>query len=66
MAAGAEQPGRYRDTNYHDLVDMPFFVGRFDLDSTQVAGRWTRLATYPTGALTGPGARACSGTRSAR
>ena len=22
--------------NYHDLVDMPFFVGRFDLDSARV------------------------------
>ncbi|HEV7590538.1 MAG TPA: PDZ domain-containing protein [Longimicrobium sp.] len=41
----------YGETNYHDLVDMPFFVGRFDLDSTQVAGKWHRLATYPAGAL---------------
>jgi len=41
----------YGESNYHDLVDMPFFVGRFDLDSTQVAGKWHRLATYPQGAL---------------
>jgi predicted metalloprotease with PDZ domain len=30
---------------------MPFFVGRLDYDSMQVGGRWTRLATYPAGAL---------------
>ena len=28
----------YREGNYHDLVDMPFFVGRFDYDSVQVEG----------------------------
>jgi len=38
--------------NYHELVDAPFFVGRFDLDSTLVAGRWMRLATYPVGSET--------------
>jgi hypothetical protein len=32
---------------------MPFFVGRFDVDSTQVQGKWIRLATYPEGALAG-------------
>jgi predicted metalloprotease with PDZ domain len=53
MAAGPEA-GSYRDTNYHDLVDRPFLVGRFELDSTEVAGRWTRLASYPSNALTGP------------
>lgn len=47
-------PGSYREGNYHDLVDMPFFVGRIDLDSMQVDGRWNRLATYPAGAMTGP------------
>ena len=45
--------GAYTASNYHDLVDMPFFVGRVDYDSMQVSGRWTRLATYPAGALTG-------------
>ena len=25
--------------NYHDLTDMPFYVGRFAIDSTQVAGK---------------------------
>ena len=34
------RPGSYREANYHDLVDKPFFVGRFDLDSTQVDGKW--------------------------
>ena len=49
--------GRYRASNYHDLVDMPFFIGRFDLDSSQVEGVWHRLATYPENALRGPGRR---------
>ena len=43
----------YKATNFHDLVDMPFFVGAFDLDSTQIAGRSVRLATYPAGKLAG-------------
>jgi predicted metalloprotease with PDZ domain len=55
VVATAMKPGgsprSYREANYHDLVDMPFFVGRIDYDSMQVAGRWTRLATYPAGAL---------------
>jgi predicted metalloprotease with PDZ domain len=41
-------------TNYHDLVDMPFFVGRFDVDSAQISGKWMRFATYPAGAVQGP------------
>jgi predicted metalloprotease with PDZ domain len=43
----------YGEKNYHDLVDMPFFIGHFDLDSAEVSGRWTRLATYPAGLMTG-------------
>jgi predicted metalloprotease with PDZ domain len=43
----------YTAKNYHDLVDMPFFVGKFELDSAQVAGKWTRVASYPEGMLTG-------------
>ena len=50
----APTPGSYLEGNYHDLVDKPFFVGRMDLDSTQVDGKWNRLATYPAGAMTGP------------
>jgi len=46
-------PRTYTASNYHDLVDRPFFVGRMDLDSLQTSGRWTRLATYPAGVLTG-------------
>ena len=52
-AAGAH---RYTASNYHDLVDMPFFVGQFDLDSAQISGTWVRFATYPSGSVTG-GAR---------
>ncbi|HEU5169852.1 MAG TPA: PDZ domain-containing protein [Gemmatimonadales bacterium] len=51
--AGA--PRTYREANYHDLVDMPFFVGRFDYDSMVVDGKTTRLASYPAGALSGQG-----------
>jgi len=52
----AAGPHRYAASNYHDLVDMPFFVGQFDLDSTQISGTWVRFATYPSGSVTG-GAR---------
>ncbi|MEP7327405.1 MAG: hypothetical protein ABI836_15755, partial [Gemmatimonadota bacterium] len=45
------KPNEYGERNYHDLVDMPFFIGHFDLDSAEVSGRWTRLATYPAGAM---------------
>ncbi|MDQ3996310.1 MAG: PDZ domain-containing protein [Gemmatimonadota bacterium] len=51
-APGAAR-GTYAASNFHDLVDMPFFVGRFDVDSAQIAGRWTRLATYPAGSVAG-------------
>lgn len=53
--AGA--PRAYRAASYHDLVDMPLFVGRLDVDSNLVDGTWHRLATYPPGKLAG-GARA--------
>lgn len=43
----------YGEKNYHDLTDMPFFIGRCDLDSAEIAGKWTRLATYPAGKFTG-------------
>lgn len=43
----------YAAANYHELVDMPFFVGAIDVDSAQVAGRWMRFATYPAGAVQG-------------
>ncbi len=47
--------GGYTAANYHDLVDMPFFVGKMDLDSNRVDGKWIRLATYPAGAMAGAG-----------
>jgi predicted metalloprotease with PDZ domain len=43
----------YRAANYHDLVDMPVFVGRFDLDSATISGRTVRYATYPMGTVAG-------------
>ena len=46
-------PRRYSASNYHDLVDMPFFVGSFDVDSAQISGTWVRFATYPAGSVTG-------------
>jgi predicted metalloprotease with PDZ domain len=49
----AKDAHSYSATNYHDLVDMPFFVGRFDLDSARIAERWVRLATYPAGSIAG-------------
>ena len=57
VATGMESApgaGMYREANYHDLVDKPFFVGRFEIDSMQVEGKWHRLATYPAGAMMGP------------
>ena len=45
--------GRWSASSYHDLVDMPWFIGDFDLDSLKVDGHWNRLATYPAGALAG-------------
>ena len=43
----------YSAPDYHDLVDMPFFVGAFDLDSARIGERWIRLATYPAGGVAG-------------
>lgn len=55
IVTGMTPTGRrtYSASNYHDLVDMPFFVGQFDVDSTQIADRWVRFATYPSGSVTG-------------
>lgn len=52
-APGGGSALTYAASNYHDLVDMPFFVGAFDMDSAQVSGRWMRFATYPAGSITG-------------
>ncbi len=56
LAAGTK-PRTFTATNYHDLVDMPFFVGRYDLDSARISGKWVRYATYPAGSV-GAAARA--------
>lgn len=50
--ASGRSPGEFTADNYHDLTDMPTFVGRFDFDSTLIADRWIRLAWYPAGSLT--------------
>ena len=47
------EPGEYTAGNFHDLVDMPMFIGHYDIDSLQIEGRWYRLATYPVGVLAG-------------
>ncbi len=44
-------------SNYHDLVDMPFFVGRFDIDSAQAGGKVMRFASYPVGSVQNSGRR---------
>jgi predicted metalloprotease with PDZ domain len=54
IATGMDPAGTnaFRASNYHDLTDMPFYVGRFAIDSTQIAGKWIRLAFYPAATLT--------------
>ncbi len=52
MAPG-DSADRFMARDVHDLLDHPFFVGRFDLDSMRVAERWMRLATYPAGSVAG-------------
>lgn len=47
-SAGARS---YTARNYHDLVDMPFFVGAFYVDSQLVQEKWVRVASYPEGQL---------------
>ena len=48
-----DSTNRFRATDFHDLVDHPMFVGRFDFDSTRVQEKWMRLATFPEGSVTG-------------
>ncbi|HEY1953117.1 MAG TPA: PDZ domain-containing protein [Gemmatimonadaceae bacterium] len=55
IATGMDPAGganTFGAANYHDLTDMPFYVGRFAFDSTRVAGKWIRLAWYPASSLT--------------
>jgi predicted metalloprotease with PDZ domain len=55
VATGMDErePGVYVAPDYHDLVDMPFFVGAFDLDSARIGEGWVRLATYPARGVVG-------------
>ncbi|HEX8849215.1 MAG TPA: PDZ domain-containing protein [Gemmatimonadaceae bacterium] len=52
-SAGGVGTRSFSAKNYHDLVDMPFFVGAFDLDSAKVGSVWARFATYPKGSVAG-------------
>src|SRR5215218_6314761 len=51
--AGGGAPRTYRAADYHELVDMPVFVGRFDLDSVTISGKVVRYGTYPSGTVSG-------------
>ena len=57
VATGMTSTGtrEYTAQDFHELVDMPVFVGRMDVDSAEIDGKWHRLATYPAGAMTGGG-----------
>ena len=46
-------PGTYTARNYHDLVDMPFFVGPLEVDSTRIGETTFYTATYPRGIMSG-------------
>ncbi|HEV8380316.1 MAG TPA: PDZ domain-containing protein [Gemmatimonadales bacterium] len=37
----------YRAADYHELADAMTFVGRYNLDSLQVDGKWIRIALWP-------------------
>lgn len=41
------EPGVYRASDYHELVDNPTFVGHFGIDSVKAGDTWIRLAVYP-------------------
>ncbi|HVF39032.1 MAG TPA: PDZ domain-containing protein [Gemmatimonadaceae bacterium] len=48
---GSSVTRTYTSSNYHELVDHPFFVGKFRVDSMDVAGTTVRVATYPAEAV---------------
>lgn len=50
LTAGAGG-GTFTATNYHDLVDAPFVVGKFDFDSVRTGAVWVRLASFPAGGM---------------
>ncbi|HXI20511.1 MAG TPA: PDZ domain-containing protein [Gemmatimonadales bacterium] len=45
--------GGWSEPDYHDLADMPFFIGHFDFDSMPAGPVNARLASYPAGMLAG-------------
>ena len=49
----AGTPNTWTASNYHDLVDMPFFIGPMEIDSARVGEVMFRTATYPRGIMTG-------------
>ena len=49
----AAAPNTWTASNYHDLVDMPFFVGPMEVDSTKIGEAMFRTATYPRGIMSG-------------
>jgi len=52
MTPGA-RPNEYVAADFHEVVDMPTFIGRFDVDSAVIDGVLHRLATYPEGLVAG-------------
>lgn len=56
VATGMEPAGAprtFRAPTYHELVDAPVLVGALDVDSSTVAGKPFRIATYPAGSVAG-------------
>jgi predicted metalloprotease with PDZ domain len=49
----SKTPNSFHAATYHELVDHPFFVGHFDLDSAAAGSHWVRFANYPSGVTTG-------------
>lgn len=52
MAPGTAR-GTYSAPNYHDLVDMPFFVGPLEVDSARIGETMFHTVTYPRGIMSG-------------
>lgn len=46
-------PNTWTASNYHDLVDMPFFVGPLEVDSVKIGEAMFHTATYPRGIMSG-------------
>lgn len=49
----ATTPNTWTANNYHDLSDMPFFVGPLEIDSARIGETMFRTATYPRRILSG-------------